>query len=114
MANHDEKNKYAYLDQLSTEELRQLLCADIDSPVNGDDEAIFYILEVIESREQAHPSSPFPDLGKSWKEFNELYNTPEAADIFVAVCVHPPRKVMDKKSNIAKKRFIHTSSQPAF
>ena len=49
MANHDEKNKYAYLDQLSTEELRQLLCADIDSPVNGDDEAIFYILEVIES-----------------------------------------------------------------
>lgn len=42
MANHDEKNKYAYLDQLSTEELRQLLCADIDSPVNGDDEAIFY------------------------------------------------------------------------
>ena len=81
MANHDEKNKYAYLDQLSTEELRQLLCADIDSPVNGDDEAIFYILEVIESREQAHPSSPFPDLGKSWKEFNELYNTPEAADI---------------------------------
>ena len=34
--------------------------------------------------------------------------------IFVAVCVHPPRKVMDKKSNIAKKRFIHTSSQPAF
>lgn len=81
MANHDEKNKYAYLDQLSTEELRQLLCADIDSPVNGDEEAIFYILEVIESREQAHPSSPFPDLGKSWKEFNELYNTPEAADI---------------------------------
>lgn len=55
MANHDEKNKYAYLDQLSTEELRQLLCADIDSPVNGDDEAIFYILEVIESRETGPP-----------------------------------------------------------
>ena len=69
MATSKNNDMYSYLDQLSTEELRQLLCADIDSPVNGDDEAIFYILEVIESREQAHPSSPFPDLGKSWKEF---------------------------------------------
>ena len=67
MAASKNNDMYSYLDQLSTEELRQLLCADIDSPVNGDDEAIFYILEVIESREQAHPSSPFPDLGKSWK-----------------------------------------------
>ena len=67
ISNHDEKNKYAYLDQLSTEELRQLLSADNDSPVNGDEEAKFYILEVIESREQAHPSRPFSYLGKSWK-----------------------------------------------
>lgn len=111
MANHDEKNKYAYLDQLSTEELRQLLCADIDSPVNGDDEAIFYILEVIESREQAHPSSPFPDLGKSWKEFNELYNTPEAADISLYPIENDAAPVLNSicKKSIHKRPFLRRS-----
>ena len=110
MANHDEKNKYAYLDQLSTEELRQLLCADIDSPVNGDDEAIFYILEVIESREQAHPSSPFPDLGKSWKEFNELYNTPEAADISLYPIENDAAPVL----NSICKKSIHKRQIPKY
>ena len=113
MANHDEKNKYAYLDQLSTEELRQLLCADIDSPVNGDDEAIFYILEVIESREQAHPSSPFPDLGKSWKEFNELYNTPEAADISLYPIENDAAPVLNSicKKSIHKRPFLRRSQR---
>ena len=78
MADRDAKNKYAYLDQLTTEELQELLRVDIDSPVSSDDEAIFYILEVIEKRGCADPSVSFPDLGKSWKEFNELYNTAEA------------------------------------
>ena len=78
MADYNAKNKYAYLDQLSTAELQELLRADIDSPVSNDDEAIFYILEVIEKRETDHPSDSLLDLGKSWKEFNELYNTAEA------------------------------------
>ena len=78
MADRDTKKQYAYLDQLSTEELQELLRADIDSPVSNNDEAIFYILEVIERRGCADPSVSFPDLGKSWKEFNELYNTAEA------------------------------------
>lgn len=70
MADREAKNKYAYLDQLTTEELQELLRVDIDSPVSSDDEAIFYILGVIEKRECAVPSVSFPDLGKSWKEFS--------------------------------------------
>lgn len=70
-------NKYAYLDQLSTQELQELLRADIDSPESGDDEAIFYILEVMERRERKNPSDDSSDLDRCWNEFQTLYNTPE-------------------------------------
>lgn len=70
-------NKYAYLDQLSTQELQELLRADIDSPESGDDEAIFYILEVMEKRERKNPSDDSADLDRCWNEFQTLYNTPE-------------------------------------
>ena len=40
MADREAKNKYAYLDQLTTEELQELLRVDIDSPVSSDDEVL--------------------------------------------------------------------------
>lgn len=74
-------NKYAYLDQLSTQALREILRADIDSPESGDDEAILYILEVMEKRQRKDPShDPSSDLDRCWNEFQTLYNTPEGTD----------------------------------
>ena len=74
-------NKYAYLDQLSTQALREILRADIDSPERGDDEAILYILEVMEKRQRKDPShDPSSDLDRCWNEFQTLYNTPEGTD----------------------------------
>lgn len=75
----EDENKYAYLDQLSTRELREILRADIDSPESGDDEAIFYILEVMEKREREHPSDVSSDLDRCWNDFQTLYHTPEGA-----------------------------------
>lgn len=75
----EDENKYAYLDQLSTRELREILRADIDSPESGDDEAIFYILEVMEKREREHPSDASSDLDRCWNDFQTLYHTPEGA-----------------------------------
>lgn len=72
-------NKYAYLDQLSTRELREILRADIDSPESGDDEAIFYILEVMEKRERKHPLDASSDLDRCWNDFQTHYHTPEGA-----------------------------------
>ena len=40
---------YGFLDQLSTEQLLNLLRADFDSSEDGDDEQIFQILEVLKS-----------------------------------------------------------------
>jgi hypothetical protein len=76
MASQESNDKFAYLNQLSTEELEALLCADIDSPEDGDDEVIFYILEVIESRcgtaEEREAATE-----KAWEEFQTYYNTPD-------------------------------------
>lgn len=77
MAENDQNHKYAYLDQLSTAALQDILRADIESPESGDDEAIFYILEVMKRRAQDSPSNACPDLEKSWLEFQSVYNTPE-------------------------------------
>ena len=38
VAEKNAKEKYAYLDQLSTKELQEILRADVDSPGRGDDE----------------------------------------------------------------------------
>lgn len=77
MAENSIPEKYAYLDQLSTKELQEILRADVDSPSGGDDEAIFYILEVMEKREHEHPSGSFPDVDNCWREFQTIYHTPE-------------------------------------
>ncbi len=71
------KNKYAHLDKLSTETLEALLCADIESPDNDNDETVLHILEVIEQREKEHPTGRLSDVDKMWAEFQQHYNTPE-------------------------------------
>lgn len=77
MAESNQTNKYAYLSRLSTKELEAILRADSESPNAVNDEAISYILEVIEQREHEHPSGSFPDVNSSWKEFQTIYNTTE-------------------------------------
>lgn len=77
MAESNQTNKYAYLSRLSTKELESILRADAESPNAVNDEAISYILEVIEQREHEHPSDSFPDVDHSWNEFLAIYNTPE-------------------------------------
>lgn len=77
MANKDGNEKYAYLNRLSTEQLEELLRADIESPESGNVDVIFHILEVIEKREEEHPTGRLPDEDKAWAEFQQYYNIPE-------------------------------------
>lgn len=74
------KNEYesgTYWDQLSTEQLEDILRADIASPNQMNDEAVFHILEVLEKREKENPSGRLPDTDQAWKEFQQYYNIPE-------------------------------------
>ncbi|MEG0596627.1 MAG: hypothetical protein RR502_01155, partial [Oscillospiraceae bacterium] len=77
MAEQNKSEKYAYLDQLSTERLEELIRADIESPDNTNDKVIFHILEVMEKREREHPTSRLIDVDEAWAEFQQHYNTPE-------------------------------------
>ena len=73
----NKKNTYAHLDRLSTEALEELLCADIKSPDDDDDEVVLHILEVIEQREKAIPTGRLSDVDKALEEFQTYYNIPE-------------------------------------
>ena len=77
MAKSSGSEKYAYLNRLSTEQLEELLRADIESPESGDVDVIFHILEVIEKREEEHPTGRLPDEDRAWAEFQQYYNIPE-------------------------------------
>ena len=60
---------YGFLDQLSTEQLLNLLRADFDSSEDGDDEQIFQILEVIEKRERERAPDSLPDAAQTQTAF---------------------------------------------
>ena len=85
MAKNDEK--YAYLNRLSTEQLEELLRADMEASKPGNDEAVFHILEVIEQRENQQPTGRIPDVEEAWKEFQREYDLPEGEGMSLYPCV---------------------------
>ncbi len=78
MAGPEKREKYAYLDQLSTERLQELLRADLESDSTEDhSEVIFHILEVMEQREKENPTGQLVDVSHALEEFQAFYNIPE-------------------------------------
>lgn len=76
--NENPNRKYAYLEQLSTERLEELLTLDSDpSSDQEDEELIDAIMEVILRRESEHPTGRLTDVDKAWEDFQKHYNTPE-------------------------------------
>lgn len=70
------KKKYAYLDQLSTEDLKAILRASALSEEADDPALIDYALEVIMQREKEQYE--IPDAGETRKEFDQLYRELES------------------------------------
>ena len=76
--NENPNRKYAYLEQLSTERLEELLTLDSDpSSDQEDEEYIDAILEVILKREKEHPTGRLTNVDKAWEDFQKYCNTPE-------------------------------------
>ena len=88
MAKNNEK--YAYLNRLSTEQLEELLRMDAEEARPGNEDVVFHILEVIEQREDEHPTGRIPDVDKAWAEFQEYYNIPEGVDASLYPCETEP------------------------
>lgn len=80
------REKYAYLDRLSTRRLEELLLADAENASGPDaSEAVLHILEVLQSREDGLAVEPL-DVDRAWEEFCQLYNTPEGRDKALYPC----------------------------
>ena len=77
MSKNNQYESDAYLDQLSMEQLEDLLRADLNAPDEENDEAVFHILEVMKQREKENPTGRLPDKNKAWQEFQKYYNIPE-------------------------------------
>lgn len=77
MVNKNQYGSDAYLEQLSTEQLEDILRADLASEDQENDEAVFHILEVLEKGEKENPTGRLPDTDQAWKEFQQYYNIPE-------------------------------------
>ena len=92
-----QKNQYEsddYLDQLSMEQLEELLRADFASSDPENEQAVFHILEVMEKREKENPSGRLPDVDQAWQEFQKYYNIPEGE----GESLYPIRNTQEKRS----------------
>lgn len=94
MVNKNEYESGTYWDQLSTEQLEDILRADIASPNQMNDETVFHILEVLEKREKENPSGRLPDTDQAWQEFQKYYNIPEGE----GESLYPIRNTQEKRS----------------
>lgn len=94
MVNKNQYGSDAYLEQLSTEQLEDILRADLPSEDQENDEAVFHILEVLEKREKENPTGRLPDTDQAWKEFQQYYNIPEGE----GESLYPIRNNQEKRS----------------
>lgn len=81
MAANTENEKYAYLNRLSTQELKDMLRADFEAECEIEIDCIFHILEVIGDREKENTEAQLPDANKAWEEFQQYYNIPEGKGV---------------------------------
>ena len=93
--------KYAYLNRLSTEQLEELLRMDIEEAESGNEDVVFHILEVIEKRENEHPTGSIPDVDKAWAEFQEYYNVLEGVDASLYPCETEPNGNAENTTELA-------------
>lgn len=77
MAKKNQNETYSYLDRLSTEQLEELLRADLASPDQNNEAVIFHILEIMEKREKENPTGRLPDIDQAWADFQQYYEIPE-------------------------------------
>lgn len=108
MAKNNEK--YAYLNRLSTEQLEELLRADMEASKPGNDEAVFHILEVIEQRENQQPTGRIPDVEEAWKEFQREYDLPEGEGMSLYPCVpegEEPVPPVRRRSAASRRPRLH-------
>lgn len=91
----DHRTLRDHLDQLSTEQLEDLLRADLSSTDQRNEETVFYILDEMKRREQEAPTGRLPDVAQAWADFRQYYEIPEGADRSLYPCGPVPEEDWD-------------------
>ncbi len=78
MENCEKNPKYAYLEQLSTDELENLLRTDMDQSDDSDIDLILRATEILLEREERETGKPIIDVERAWNDFQQYFNTPDA------------------------------------
>lgn len=86
MAVSKNNNMYSYLDQLSTQELEELLQKDAEAPDGGDLDMVMYIMEVIEKREGGTSEADKEAAAQALEEFFTIYDSPEGEGCHLYPC----------------------------
>ena len=97
------REKYAYLEQLTTRQLEELLLADLDDDSGRDtSEVVFHILEVLREREKDPAQEP--DVDQAWERFQTYYNTPEGEGQSLYPCVQDRLETHQEKDTPTMKK----------
>ena len=88
-----------FLEQLSTEQLLDLMREEFESSDDGDDELTDRILEVIEKREKEEPTGLLTDVDQAWADFQKYYNTPDSEDCPTDPMGDPGQTAVGQKTN---------------
>lgn len=103
MAASKNNDMYSYLDQLSTQELEELLQKDAEAPDGGDLDRVMYIMEVIEKREGGADKEK---AAAALEDFFSTYATPEGEGLHLyssgeAESIHAPSE--PEKTSLKRK-----------
>lgn len=97
--------KYAYLDEMSTEQLENLLRLDSNTDSVYSQELILHILEVIEKREKEHSTGRLSNERDAWEEFNKYYNVPDGSDC--SLFPYPEEPTRKHNTGFANQQKLH-------
>lgn len=100
--------EYAYLEQLSMEQLGEIVRADANSTSSGNEEYIFAVLGVIEKRKEELPDYKPADTDNAWENFQHYFNTPDGARL----SLYPVQNSVNQKQDSAThQRWIVRKAQ---
>jgi len=78
MEDREKDSKYDDLEQLSTDELEDLLRTDTDQPDGPGIDLVLRVTEILLERKEGENGKPVIDVERAWKEFRQYFNTSDA------------------------------------
>lgn len=111
------KRTFEHLEELTVEQLEELLCASVDFlSEDEDEEYIDAIIDMIVKREHENPTGRLPNVDEAWRRFQESFNTAEGEGLSLYPDVEeerPPVQPVETKQAKPKLRWSRLATVAA-